>query len=160
MPDYPLRLLHETPGWVKAGALFHIRIRTAPEQRLPLTSPCLVQALLDAARRYHELGHWWCDLFLVMPDHVHAMLAFRRDVDMSVVLSNWKRGVARFQHVLWQSNYFDHRIRNAKESQTTWRYIRRNPVVKDLCATEDDWPYWWSALTPTRWADPSEKKAR
>ena len=141
MPDYPLRLHHETPGWVKGGAVFHVRVRAALPQAWPLTEPYQVQALIDAAKRYHELGHWWCELFLVMPDHVHAMLAFRRDTDMSVVLGNWKRGVARFQHVSWQSNYFDHRIRNPKESQTTWRYIRRNPVVRNLCATEDDWPY-------------------
>jgi len=152
-------LHHETPGWVKGGVLFHVRVRAASSQVPLLTEPCLVQALLDAAKRYHDLGHWWCELFLVMPDHVHAMVAFRRDADMSVVLGNWKRGVARFQNVLWQSNYFDHRVRNAKEAQTTWCYIRRNPVVKNLCASEDDWPYWWSALTPTRLPEPGEENA-
>jgi REP element-mobilizing transposase RayT len=148
MPDYPLRLLHETPGWVKAGELFHIRVRTAQEQKLPLTAPTLSADLLAAARNYHERGYWWCDLFLLMPDHVHALLAFPREADMSVVLRNWKRGTAKFHGVNWQKNYFDHRIRHDKEANITWWYIRRNPFVKSLCATEDAWPHWWSALTP------------
>jgi putative transposase len=160
MQEYPLRLRHETPGWVKSGSVFHVRVRAALPQTPLLTDPCLARALIAAAKRYHELDHWWCELFLVMPNHVHAMLAFRLDADMSVVVSNWKRGVARFQHVLWQSNYFDHRIRSAKESQATWWYIRRNPVAKNLCVAENDWPYWWSALTPTRSSDSSERKTR
>ncbi len=63
---------------------------------------------------------------------------------MSVVIRNWKRGAARIQGVHWQDNFFDHRIRSQAEAQEKWLYIRRNPVVKKLCAREDDWPYWWA----------------
>jgi REP element-mobilizing transposase RayT len=149
-PAYPGRLHHTVPTWVKAGVLFHIRIRAAPEQTSVLTGSNLVHELLIAARRYHELGHWWCKLFLIMPDHVHAMLAFPPESGISMTLRDWKRGTARFQSVQWQTNYFDHRIRNNTEANETWSYIRRNPVEKGLCLTEEDWPYWWSALTSTR----------
>ena len=146
MREYPQRLHHQTPGWVKDGALFHIRIRTETTNTPPLTEEKPALSLLDAARRYHELGHWWCELFLLMPDHVHALLAFPRTSAMSDTLRNWKRITTRLHQVQWQSTYFDHRIRNAKAGQEAWLYIRRNPVVKGLCATEDDWPWWWSAL--------------
>ncbi|MBI5381079.1 MAG: hypothetical protein HZA31_04195 [Opitutae bacterium] len=65
-------------------------------------------------------------------------------------MRNWKRGTARMHGVVWQLNSFDHRIRNDQEAKATRAYIRRNPLVKHLCATEEDWPHWWSALSPTR----------
>lgn len=79
--------------------------------------PELASRLLDAARRYHELGRWWCELLLLMPDHLHAIAAFPSEPGMSEVLRNWKRGTARFQHVQWQDGYFDHRLRTEKEAR-------------------------------------------
>ena len=143
MDEYPQRLHHGTPGWVKDGALFHVRIRVATGQTVSLTEANLPAELLQAAKRYHELGHWWCELFLLMPDHVHALLRFPRDPGMAVVIGNWKRGTARFQGVKWQKNFFDHRIRDRVEADKKWRYIRLNPVVKQLCAKEEDWPHCW-----------------
>ncbi len=138
MREYPQRLHHNTPGWVKDGALFHIRIRADPAQSPPLTDSVLARELLAAARRYHELGHWWCELFLLMPDHAHALLAFPPTPGMSATIRDWKRGTARFQKVQWQGGYFDHRSRSVQAGQESWLYLRRNPVVKGLCATEDD----------------------
>jgi len=144
MEEYPGKLYHRTPAWVPSGARFHVRLRTELTQKAVLTTPSLAQQLLVAAERYHGLGHWWCELFLLMPDHLHALIVFPHDSAMSMTVRDWKRGTARFQDVCWQENYFDHRVRNETEAQEKWRYIRRNPVVKSLCADEDDWP-WWNA---------------
>jgi REP element-mobilizing transposase RayT len=144
MTGYPQRLHHDTPGWVRDGALFHVRLRVHAEYKQTLMECDLAQKLLAAAKRYHDSGRWWCDLILLMPDHVHALLAFPVQPGMSTVMRNWKRGAARMQGVRWQGNYFDHRIRTTAEGQEKWWYIRRNPVVKGLCASEEDWPHWWS----------------
>jgi REP element-mobilizing transposase RayT len=138
------RLRHETPGWVKPGSRFHLRLRAEPAQGVALSDPGLAPQLIEAARRYHELGRWWCELFLLMPDHLHAIIAFPADPGMSETIRNWKRGTARFQRVAWQENYFDHRIRNDAELGETWHYIHRNPVAKSLCVHVDDWPWSWS----------------
>jgi putative transposase len=135
---------------VKDGALFHIRIRVAPTQQTSLVEPALASALLKAAAEYHASGRWWCELFLLMPDHLHALLAFPRESGMSVVVRNWKRGAARIQGVHWQDNFFDHRIRSKPEAQEKWLYIRRNPAVKGLCAREEDWPYRWAITDEAR----------
>jgi putative transposase len=89
-------------------------------------------------------------LILLMPDHLHAMIAFPREPGMAAVLGNWKRGTARFQGVRWQESFFDHRIRQSHEKETTWAYIHRNPTAKGLCREDENWPDWWSALTATR----------
>ncbi len=79
-----------------------------------------------------------------MPDHLHALLSFGKQAELPEVIRSWKRGTSRFQGVQWQENFFDHRMRNTKESDEKWHYIRRNPVVKNLCAKEEDWAWWWS----------------
>jgi putative transposase len=50
-------------------------------------------------------------LFLLMPDHVHAVLSFPRDKSMSEVIRDWKRFHKRTYRVMWQEGYFDHRLR-------------------------------------------------
>ena len=143
MTDYPRRLHHGTPTWVCGGELFHIRIRVHREQKTALSEPTLSGDLIAAAKRYHEIGQWACELFLLMPDHLHALIRFPHDHEIAGVVRNWKRGTARFQKIMWQENFFDHRIRNEKEAEEKWRYIRRNPTVKGLCTNDDDWPHTW-----------------
>lgn len=142
--DFPQRLHHKTPAWVREGSLFHVRLRAAPDQLPALTTPELARPLLESAIQYHARAAWWCEWFLLMPDHLHALLRFPREPGMSVVIRNWKRGAARMQGGKWQENYFDHRLRSKAEAQEKWLYIRRNPVGKGLCATEDEWPHWRS----------------
>ena len=144
--EFPLRLHHNTPGWVRSGSVFHIRIRVSPTQNIPLTKPTLAADLLKSVQLYHDSQKWWCKLFLLMPDHLHALLAFPRESGMSATIREWKRGAARIQGVQWQDNYFDHRVRSAKLEGEVWNYIRRNPAVKGLCPNDDLWAYWWSGV--------------
>jgi REP element-mobilizing transposase RayT len=145
MPEFPRTLHHHTPEWVESDAVFHIRLRAQTISSADsLTTESVGHGLLEAAKRYHDWGHWRCDLLLLMPDHLHALLGFRDAAELAVVVRNWKRGTARFQGVHWQSNFFDHRLRSRKEGEETWHYILRNPVAKGLCANEADWPWSWS----------------
>jgi putative transposase len=141
--EFPGRPAHHTPGWVKSGAAFHIRIRCGTDNPRPLTADPLATEVLAAVRHYHETARWYAHLFLLMPDHTHALLAFPSDAAMSSVIGSWKSYLAREHGVRWQPNYFDHRIRDGKSFAEKWDYIRRNPVVKNLCAAEDDWPGQW-----------------
>ncbi len=146
--NYPGRLRHDVPGWVKAGAVFHVRIRVAQEQATLLMEPKLAADLLTAGRRYHDLGRWWCRLVVLMPDHLHAMLSFPEQDGMAATMRDWKRGTARFQGVRWQDNFFDHRLRSEAEADETWVYVGNNPVVKGLVARAEDWLWRWSPSEP------------
>ena len=100
---FPQRLHHNVPHWVEPGALVHIRIRLDREKgRTALTDPPLAQAILDSATFYEARMRWHMTLFLLMPDHLHALLSFPRDKPMSEVIQGWKRFHKRTNHVLWQ----------------------------------------------------------
>jgi REP element-mobilizing transposase RayT len=143
-PEYPGRLNHSVPGWVSSGSPFHIRIRTEFGEGHPLISPHITPRLLDSVRQYHDCGRWWCDLFIVMPDHVHAILSFPQEPGMAATIRNWKRATARLHGIQWQSNFFDHRIRHDIEMSETWSYLENNPVVKGLAPSPEQWPWRWS----------------
>ena len=142
--EYPGRLSHGVPGWVKPGARFHVRIRAAANQAVPLTEPTLGAGLLSAAKLYHERGRWWCGLIVLMPDHLHALLSFPEAGGLVATVRDWKRATARFHGVLWQDNFFDHRLRSETEADEAWVYLGRNPVVKGLAAQPEDWAWRWS----------------
>jgi len=135
------RLYHSTPGWVPDGETFHIRIRCDAGQTVAFTETGLAHLLLDSTRQYHNQQRWYCRLFLLMPNHLHALIAFPRDKAMSQVIKEWKSYHARRHQVSGQAGYFDHRIRNQAELEEKADYIRQNPVAKGLIAKSDDWPW-------------------
>lgn len=126
-----------------AGAVFHVRLRVDVSQFPLLTDTELAERLLAAARNYDERNEWRCLLMLMMPDHVHALLAFPSGKAMATVVGSWKRYAARSLGVKWQKNFFDHRVRSERELAETWSYVLRNPVAKGLCEKEEDWRWVW-----------------
>jgi len=106
-----------------------------------LTSPEIALKLLESARIYHEQLKWYLHLFLLMPDHVHAILSFPRDSSMGRTIGGWKRYHSKATLVSWQDNFFDHRLRNDDERVSKAGYIRMNPVTAGHCARPEDWEW-------------------
>ena len=142
---FPERLHHRVPHWVESGALLHIRIGLEREkQQRMLIDPSLAPALLHSATLYEANMRWHIALFLLMPDHVHAVLSFPRDKSMSEVIRGWKRFHTRTYRVMWQEGYFDHRLRpdeRGTQLSAKLNYIRQHPVAAGLCTRAEDWPW-------------------
>lgn len=139
--QYPTRLHHKIPSWVKDECVFHIRIRCASENTIELTQEDVAVALLKSAKFYAQKGRWFIHLLLLMPDHIHALISFPRGEIMGHVIGDWKRYQGGQHDIRWQDNFFDHRIRNAEEYLEKAAYIRRNPVAADLCETPENWQW-------------------
>jgi len=132
----------------EAPATFHVRLQASEGQVVPLTEPLLANSIMGMARRHHDLGLWWCELFLVMPDHLHAILDFGVGADVQGIIGSWKRAASATLGVSWHGRFEDHRLPRRCEVDEKWWYVRRNPVARGLCDREDDWRHWWSALSP------------
>jgi putative transposase len=113
MKIYPARLHHKTPPWVADAAIFHIRIRCDRQNQIPLTNPEASRGILASVVDYADRQKWSCYVFLLMPDHLHALISFGRDLGMGETIRNWKRARTKFQGIAWQEGFFDHRIRTA-----------------------------------------------
>jgi len=141
--DLPVRrkMPHAVPQWVSDGSWFFITINCVSRGKNQLTTETAGKAVLAAIAHNHEKLVWHCRLCLLMPDHLHAILAFPRDPGMCATITNWKGFVAKTAYVVWQRDFFDHRLRNHHELEEKMDYILLNPVRKNLCKRIEDWPW-------------------
>jgi REP element-mobilizing transposase RayT len=92
----------------------------------------------------YELHAW-----IIMPNHVHALVTPRAHHTLSAILHSWKsfsgseanKILRRRGAVFWQRESYDHLVRDEGSFWRIVEYIRRNPVSARLCPTSDDWPY-------------------
>ena len=86
---------------------------------------------------------WWVGDYLLMPDHVHALLAVAPERRLDRTVRAWKSYVTQQFGAEWQSGFFDHRIRAGASLDEKAAYIRLNPVRAGLVATPEAWPWVW-----------------
>ncbi|BCU77763.1 hypothetical protein llg_24780 [Luteolibacter sp. LG18] len=79
--------------------------------------------------------------FVVMPNHVHALVSLGQDEALDDLLKIWKGVSSRRINLamersgeLWQANYFDRVIRDGEHFWNCAKYIRRNPTKARLTA--------------------------
>ena len=97
-----------------------------------MDNPATFRAISNAVDRYIENSKWWVDSFLVMPDHLHALISFPELSKMEKAIRDWKRYVARQTKVVWQDGFFEHRLPSRQSANEKWHYILNNPVRKGL----------------------------
>jgi REP element-mobilizing transposase RayT len=94
----------------------------------------------------YELRSW-----VVMPNHVHAVVWPRPGHTLGKILHSWKsftatqanRLLQREHQPFWQTESYDHWIRDDDERVRLVVYVEANPVKARLCARPEDWP--WSS---------------
>lgn len=71
---------------------------------------------------------------IVMPNHVHLLVAFREEDALLIQCESWKRFTAREIHKrlgrqgeFWQVEQFDHLVRGPEQFEYFREYIRKNP---------------------------------
>ena len=139
--DHPIRkrLPHEIPEWVAEGSFFFITINCLPQNENQLCQPGIGEAVLAAAVYYHQHLLWHCRLLLLMPDHLHGIIAFPAEPGMKTTVSSWKKYIARIHKICWQRDFFDHRLRDHHQEREKIDYIGKNPIRKGLCERAEDW---------------------
>jgi putative transposase len=132
---------HAVPQWVPEGSFFFITINCEPRGQNQLCRAGAGEAVLGAARHYHEHLTWHCRLMLLMPDHLHGIIAFPREPGIKKTVTNWKRYITFHHGICWQRDFFDHRLRDQREVEEKISYILMNPVRKGLCERAEEWPW-------------------
>jgi REP element-mobilizing transposase RayT len=120
---------------------FFITVNCEPRHENHLCRAGAGDAVLRAFASYHEDCLWHCRVALLMPDHLHAIIAFPREPGIKTTMTNWKKYLARTQQIRWQRDFFDHRLRGHHEAGAKMSYVLMNPVRKGLCERAEDWPW-------------------
>lgn len=78
-----------------------------------------------------------------MPNHVHALFVLHPETFLDKLIQSWKNWTARNINAiagrsgtLWQKDYFDRLIRDARHFGNCVRYVRKNPLKAKLHAGE------------------------
>jgi putative transposase len=84
--------------------------------------------------------------FIVMPEHVHVLLAEPDDGTIADVMKCWKLSVALRQDLrpLWEERYHDFNVFTNEKRTEKLRYLHRNPVARGLVDRAEDWK--WSSF--------------
>ena len=142
-PRHRKHLPHEIPPWVDPHKeIYFITINCRERNRNQLTLPDVAEKLFETVRHRQEKFLWWPYLFLLMPDHLHALLSFPpSDKPIKLIVSKWKEWTAKEIRIVWQDDFFEHRLRHDESRRQKADYILANPVRKGLVARAEDWPY-------------------
>jgi REP element-mobilizing transposase RayT len=91
--------------------------------------------------------------FVVMLDHWHALLGCQDEKAVSQRMAALDRWISRRTllglkefGLAWQDNFYETRIRSARQFQYIRGYIEENPVRAGLASSISDWP--WSSTNP------------
>jgi putative transposase len=102
-----------------------------------------------------------CGGFVVMPDHVHALVWFPEENQLSHFMKQWKqRSSIQIKRLfatklvqyaqtfdstdpVWQARYYDFNVFSEHKLREKLEYMHQNPVRANLVAQPIDWP--WSS---------------
>ena len=152
----PIRKLlpHEPPLWIRASeSILLITICCRPSGENQLCQSDLAGGLFESVAFRQARGDWWVSLFLLMPDHLHALISIPADKVLADVLSHWKEFTAKRLGIRWQRDFFEHRLRAEESYREKSDYILNNPVRRGLAACAADWPYVWMPDSPVHLPD-------
>ena len=147
-------------------------------QKNPTQKRAKIQALLDAgygscALRHPLIGQMVEDTLLyydskdyrllawvVMPNHVHALIETLPGTPLATIIRRWKSQTAREANRIlghrgrfWCADYYDRYIRDSEHLLRAVLYIHGNPVKAGLVDRAEEWPFssarWLDALDAT-----------
>ena len=104
-----------------------------------------MDALLAAWRRARRRVPHRVIAFVVLPDHIHALVAMKDGKDdYSRLIQDFKKGFTRRVSTTgspWQSRFWEHTIRDERDLCNHIAYIHHNPVKHGWCSTPDQWAF-------------------
>ena len=130
---------------------------TSSRRRKPVFEGTSGTAVAEAFDRLRKEDRADVLAYVVMPDHLHAIVRPRGEATVGKVMAFLKRvaGNALRQRGLngpiWEARFYDRLIRDEDEFWNAVRYIHENPVKAGACERPEEWI--WSTANPAAESD-------
>src|SRR5579883_1849698 len=125
-----------------------------PDQTYFVTTKCfggqhLLQSercatlLIDTLYHYRKQNKYLLHAFVVMPDHMHAILSpkgIALERMMQLIKGGYSYRMTKelgLNREAWQRGFSDHRIRDASDYRIHLAYNNNNPLNRGLCAAPE-----------------------
>ncbi len=93
-----------------------------------------IRRVVEDVMRWGDAKRYRLGAYVIMPNHVHALLQQIGSYDLADTMKAWKSASARSMGKVlgrrgsyWMDEYFDHAVRNQASLQKFVRYIQENP---------------------------------
>lgn len=122
-------------------------IRASTFQRESLfQSERMARLFLDVLFHYRRQNYYLLHEFVLMPNHFHVLITPTISLEGSLQVikggfSYRARKESFFGSEIWQTSFYDHRVRNLAEYDAFTEYIHENPVKAGLAASAAEYPY-------------------
>jgi putative transposase len=122
-------------------------VTTVTWKRLPIfRSETRARLLVEMLFDYSAQGKYLLHEFVVMPDHIHALITPAMDISLERAMQLIKGGFSfRLRKAekieVWQASFTNHRIRDLEDYEGHREYIWLNPVRARLSVRPEDYPY-------------------
>jgi putative DNA methylase len=104
--------------------------------------------VLEAINFVRREGSAYLLAYAILPDHVHLLIAPRKDVSLPEVMKAIKSFSAREinrrvgrKGAVWQQSYYDRVIRDESQLDSVIEYMHRNPVEAGLSQTPQEYAF-------------------
>ncbi len=115
---------------------------------------CLLQTermallLMDVLFHYQQQGKYQLHEFVVMANHFHLLITPLPPVTLERTVQFIKGSFSfrakkelGFAHEVWQTSFYDRRVRDAGEYVRFRHYIHMNPVRRGLVSMPEEFPW-------------------
>ncbi len=114
------------------------------QRRKGLDKKPLAERVIAEMRAMEADSTWVIRCGTIMPDHLHliAVLGLRLSLGKAVQRLKAKTAAPlRSAGLTWEHDFFDHQLRVHDECMPLFHYIYLNPYRKELCARDQQWPW-------------------
>jgi putative transposase len=118
-------------------------------RRQPLLASPRARDLFELALEQSRICYGSCVAgYVVMPEHVHLLMAEPEHGTLASAVQAIKQSVSRKligeREHFWQARYYDFNVWTEKKRIEKLKYIHRNPVKRGLVERPEDWA--WSSF--------------
>lgn len=118
------------------------------EKQSILQSGRMANLFVEVLLHYRDQGRYSLYQYVVMPNHFHLLITPLAPVTLGKAVQFIKGSFSyrakkqlAFNGEIWQTSFYDHRVRDSNEYARLRHYIHMNPVRKGLATLPEEFPF-------------------
>jgi len=120
-------------------------VTTVAAQRRPIfRRETTANLMIETLAHYRDERKFLLHEFVIMPDHIHALLTPAPEISLERAMQFIKGGFSfrlKSHPPVWQASFTNHRVRDFEDYEQHRQYIRMNPVRARLAERPEQYPY-------------------
>lgn len=135
------------PHWEHKGSTYFVTLNVDSKLGSPFRDPKVAKYMIEALAKNHTITYL-LHAYVIMPNHLHLIIKPLGENTLAKIMQLLKGSSAHGMNQLlqrtgkfWQTENFDHLIRDNLGLREKWDYVKENPVRARLVDKAEDYPF-------------------